>query len=138
MPLCLQDLAFLVDLRVAEMQLPPLDQTEEQELVRTIRMSLTSEEESLRMAPGDSPAESRSPKTSAIIGTKSFPMDEPTFDAYLRSAIQWWTGRRKARGVAERQTSRGGVCAPCEYFNNCEWREQKAVEKLADDRRAKG
>ncbi|KAJ7058268.1 exonuclease V [Mycena amicta] len=174
-PLCLQDLAAFVDLRVAEMQLPPLDhnltviyrsqnkysaplqprrtdtmvmETEEQELARAILMSLTSEEESLRIeffrselqkalqecvpAPGESPPEPRSPKTSAIIGTKSFPLDEPALDAYLHSSVQWWTGRRKARGVAERQTRR---CFSCEYFNDCEWREQKAAEKLAEVQR---
>ncbi|KAJ7508468.1 exonuclease V [Mycena galericulata] len=62
---------------------------------------------------------------SEIIGTKEFINDDALLDAYLTSALQWWNGTRKAKGVAVRQTGR---CFSCEYYNDCEWREQKAEE----------
>ncbi|KAF7302809.1 hypothetical protein MKEN_01242800 [Mycena kentingensis (nom. inval.)] len=67
-----------------------------------------------------------------IIGTKDFSMNDAVLDAYLLDAIAWWRGLRKARGVAERQTRR---CFSCEYFNDCEWREQKGREMLEEVRR---
>ncbi|KAF7302408.1 hypothetical protein HMN09_00874600 [Mycena chlorophos] len=176
-PSCLQDLAALLDLRVAEMRLPPLNpdltvvyrsqnkypaplrrdqtvpalsvqqpqETEEQELARAIVMSLTSEAEAAQIAVfqaqlqqallecrRDPEPEATPAAAAAIIGTKHFPMDDPALDAYLQRSMDWWLGRRKAQGVEERQTRR---CLSCEYSNDCEWREQKAAEKLESARR---
>ncbi|KAJ7665667.1 exonuclease V [Mycena rosella] len=72
---------------------------------------------------------------SNIIGTKEFPMDDTLLDTYLTSALQWWNGARKARGVSERQTGR---CYSCEYRNDCEWRAQKASEATLRYRLSKG
>ncbi|KAJ7638348.1 exonuclease V [Roridomyces roridus] len=60
-----------------------------------------------------------------IIGTKEFPNNDAMLDEFLDSALQWWQGTRKARGVSVRQTNR---CYSCEYHNDCEWREEKAEE----------
>ncbi|KAJ6601141.1 exonuclease V [Mycena vulgaris] len=75
------------------------------------------------------------PAESDIIGTKEFPMDDAFLGTYLISAMQWWQGARKARGVSERQTGR---CNSCEYMNDCEWRDQKAAEAALRYRLSKG
>ncbi|KAF7307593.1 hypothetical protein MIND_00554300 [Mycena indigotica] len=168
LPSCLADLCMLLDLRVADMRLPPLNhdltviyrsqrkypaplrpsntlvvhgESEEEELARAILMSIASEAESAQMAQFQEELQKalrscqlehgrsslQSPTASAVIGTKRFPMDEVRLEEYLHSAIQWWTGHRRARGVTEAQTSR---CFSCEYVDGCEWRELKANEKL--------
>ncbi|KAJ6541679.1 exonuclease V [Mycena capillaripes] len=72
---------------------------------------------------------------SDIIGTKDFLMDDLVLDAYLHNALEWWRGARKPRGVSDRQTGR---CFSCEYREGCEWREQKASEKLSEVARRRG
>ncbi|KAJ7605078.1 exonuclease V a 5' deoxyribonuclease-domain-containing protein [Mycena polygramma] len=64
-----------------------------------------------------------------IIGTKDFLMDDAHLDTYLHNALEWWRGKRKPRGVSDRQTGR---CFSCEYREGCEWREQKAAEKASE------
>ncbi|KAJ7838727.1 exonuclease V [Mycena olivaceomarginata] len=66
-----------------------------------------------------------------IIGTKEFTMDDAVLETYLHNALDWWRGKRSARGVSDRQTGR---CFSCEYREDCEWREQKASEKLEEAR----
>ncbi|KAJ7842280.1 exonuclease V [Mycena olivaceomarginata] len=66
-----------------------------------------------------------------IIGTKEFAMDDAVLETYLHNALDWWRGKRSARGVSDRQTGR---CFSCEYREDCEWREQKASEKLEEVR----
>ncbi|KAJ7360999.1 exonuclease V [Mycena albidolilacea] len=66
-----------------------------------------------------------------IIGTKEFTMDDAVLETYLNNALDWWRGKRSARGVSDRQTGR---CFSCEYREDCEWREQKASEKLEEAR----
>ncbi|KAF8204228.1 exonuclease V a 5' deoxyribonuclease-domain-containing protein [Mycena galopus ATCC 62051] len=43
---------------------------------------------------------------SEIIGTKEFTMHTEIIDAYLDNALDWWRGKRSARGVSDRQTGR--------------------------------
>ncbi|CAK5265654.1 unnamed protein product [Mycena citricolor] len=64
-----------------------------------------------------------------ILGTKEFVFDSPTLNVYVKSAMLWWKGRRKPRGVSESQTRR---CFSCEYREGCEWREEKAAEAEED------
>ncbi|KAJ6479187.1 exonuclease V [Mycena vitilis] len=64
-----------------------------------------------------------------VIGTKHFLMDDAHLDTYLHNALDWWRGKRKPRGVSDRQTGR---CFSCEYREGCEWREQKAAEKASE------
>ncbi|KAJ7194675.1 exonuclease V [Mycena pura] len=68
------------------------------------------------------------PTRPEILGTKEFLMDDVHLDSYLDEAMNWWKGKRPASGVAERQAGR---CFSCEYYNDCEWRAEKAAEKLA-------
>ncbi|KAJ7447250.1 exonuclease V [Mycena latifolia] len=86
-------------------------------------------------APDDFLPPAQEAAASDIIGTKEFPMDDTLLDTYLTSALQWWQGARKARGVSERQTGR---CFSCEYRNDCEWREQKAAEAALRYRSSEG
>ncbi|KAJ7146400.1 exonuclease V [Mycena epipterygia] len=67
-----------------------------------------------------------------ILGTKEFLLDEEFLESYLTSTLEWWQGTRTAKGVSERQTGR---CFSCEYRDDCEWREQKASEKLSEVKR---
>ncbi|KAK7063634.1 exonuclease V [Favolaschia claudopus] len=77
------------------------------------------------------PSPETPPSRPDIIGTKEFVMDDGVLDAYLRNALDWWRGKRPARGVSDSQTGR---CFSCEYMDGCEWREKKASEKLAATR----
>ncbi|KAF9024137.1 hypothetical protein BDZ89DRAFT_1114811 [Hymenopellis radicata] len=63
-------------------------------------------------------------KFARIIGTKEFEHDPAFLDSYLRSILEWWHGRRPAEGVSIEHARR---CNSCEYKNDCEWREEKAL-----------
>ncbi|KAL4069823.1 exonuclease V [Scleroderma yunnanense] len=65
---------------------------------------------------------------SPIIGERRFLMDDGQLDSYLQDILQWWLGRRGARGVLIPHSYR---CFTCEYQDSCEWREEKAKEATA-------
>ncbi|KAJ7222871.1 exonuclease V [Mycena haematopus] len=85
---------------------------------------------------GDSPLPRETGATRReIIGTKEFTVNDTILDTFLHNALDWWRGKRAARGVSDRQTNR---CYSCEYQNDCEWREQKALERLAQAKHRRG
>ncbi|KAF8921901.1 exonuclease V a 5' deoxyribonuclease-domain-containing protein [Mucidula mucida] len=70
------------------------------------------------------PMPSRKEDPFRIIGTKEFDHDPTFLDNYLVSILEWWHGRRPAEGVSIENARR---CNYCEYKNDCEWREEKAL-----------
>ncbi|KAG6874411.1 hypothetical protein C0995_015147 [Termitomyces sp. Mi166 len=59
------------------------------------------------------------------IGIKSFEYDEEMLNRHIIHTLKWWRGDRNPQGVSLEDSWR---CRTCEYENNCEWREQKALE----------
>ncbi|KAG6842379.1 hypothetical protein C0991_007509 [Blastosporella zonata] len=59
------------------------------------------------------------------IGTKEFEYEEETLDRHIAHTLQWWRGERSSQGVSLEDSGR---CWKCEYRDDCEWREQKALE----------
>ena len=45
-------------------------------------------------------------KTSTIIGTMSFKMDDQKLNTYLKNVLDWWHGRRPPKGVGIELTRR--------------------------------
>lgn len=57
---------------------------------------------------------------SAIIGKKEFVLDEQIMEAYLVDVLQFWDGKRAARGVVEVQSGR---CLSVMRFPLCSTRK---------------
>ncbi|KZV61434.1 hypothetical protein PENSPDRAFT_671014 [Peniophora sp. CONT] len=60
-----------------------------------------------------------------VIGVTTFDMNNNCLDAHLVRVFAWWLGERSPEGVSLNDTRR---CNFCEYMQDCEWREQKALE----------
>ncbi|TFK77468.1 hypothetical protein BDN72DRAFT_953901 [Pluteus cervinus] len=60
-----------------------------------------------------------------VICTKEFLYDANLLDPHVADNLDWWHGRREARGVPIQHAWR---CHQCEYQDGCEWIEQKATE----------
>lgn len=70
-------------------------------------------------------AEYRSRDTGAVVGNKTFAMDQLTLITYLDSEMQWWKGEREPKGVAVEEAFK---CRSCEFAEGCEWRLKKVEE----------
>jgi Exonuclease V - a 5' deoxyribonuclease len=55
-------------------------------------------------------------EASAIIGKKEFALDERIIETYLVNVLQFWNGKRAARGVEEEQSRR---CLSVMHFFSC-------------------
>lgn len=60
-----------------------------------------------------------------IIGTTKFQFDAFILESHLESVMSFWEGRREPRGVELEDTWK---CNTCEYRDDCEWREARAIE----------
>jgi exonuclease V len=70
--------------------------------------------------------EYRHSRTGAVVGAKTFGMDERLLRAYLDYELQWWKGQRAAVGVVEEEAFK---CHSCEFADECTWRLAKVEEK---------
>ena len=59
------------------------------------------------------------------MGEKIFATDEPWLTAYVKKAMEWWKGERKAEGVAIEEAYK---CRSCDFAEKCEWRLEKEKE----------
>ena len=91
-------------------------------------------------------AEGEKDRSSELIGTVSFVMDDAALDARLEKVLEWWHGVRLPEGVELEDTGRCQyvvlpivvqrpidllVCSSCEFSTSCEWREKKHNELLS-------
>ncbi|KAF8899111.1 exonuclease V [Infundibulicybe gibba] len=89
---------------------------EERDLATAIEASLMDARQPSDLAPKD---------TARVIGTKEFTFNRDLLDHHISDILDWWHGRRKPRGV---RLEHCGRCFSCEYYTDCEWRDQKALE----------
>ncbi|KAK2867794.1 hypothetical protein FQN49_003462 [Arthroderma sp. PD_2] len=54
-------------------------------------------------------------------GSRSFIFDPQSLYPYLADGMQWWRGKRPARGVHE---SEAWKCQICDFKDGCSWREE--------------
>lgn len=79
-------------------------------------------------------AEYRSRDTGAVIGSKSFAMDDKILKSYVDREIQWWKGERQPQGVAVDEAFK---CRSCDFAEGCEWRLKKVEEATEKIRMSK-
>jgi exonuclease V len=70
-------------------------------------------------------AEFRASATGKVIGSHTFVYDSRVLERYVGKTMDWWMGRREARGVDIEEAFKCGVC---EFAPGCEWRESKVEE----------
>ncbi|KAK0645048.1 Exonuclease V [Lasiodiplodia hormozganensis] len=70
-------------------------------------------------------AEFRHQQTGDVLGSKTLVYEESTLDGYLAEEMEWWRGKRKARGVDIEEAFK---CRICEFAEECEWRIEKVEE----------
>jgi len=73
-------------------------------------------------------AEFRTPGTGAVLGSRTFEVDDARRDAYVRDEMAWWKGERRTRGVDVEEAFK---CRMCEFAEACEWRVEKVEAGLA-------
>ncbi|KZT44467.1 hypothetical protein SISSUDRAFT_1038982 [Sistotremastrum suecicum HHB10207 ss-3] len=66
----------------------------------------------------------RRPGSPEIIGIKEFQHEPQMLASHIRNVLDWWMGLRGPEGVSIENTGR---CNHCEYKEECEWREMKAL-----------
>ncbi|RMZ73002.1 defects in morphology 1 [Pyrenophora seminiperda CCB06] len=82
-------------------------------------------------------AEYRYAKTGDIIGSELIAYDTDVIDKYITEEMDWWQGRREAKGVEIEEAFK---CRICDFADSCSWRKTKveeAVEKSRLRREAK-
>ncbi|CCU74159.1 fungal protein [Blumeria hordei DH14] len=79
-------------------------------------------------------AEYRSGVGGHIIGSKTFLMNDEQLTSYVQYTLQWWEGKREARGVI---TSDAFKCQSCDFAETCEWRLKKVEQAQERIRRRK-
>ena len=75
--------------------------------------------------------------TSELLGNKSVLFSLPDLQGYLDEEMQWWQGKRDARGV---ELQEAWKCRSCEFQDECSWineRDIAAVEEATRRRKVK-
>lgn len=83
-------------------------------------------------------AEYRKGHDGTIIGNQCFVYDDVTLHRYLEKTMDWWTGKREARGVDVEEAFK---CQTCEFAEGCEWRKEKmaaVVQTFREKKRVGG
>jgi exonuclease V len=70
-------------------------------------------------------AEFRAGKDGRIIGNHVFVYDTVALEKYVSKTMDWWMGRREAKGVDIEEAFKCGVC---EFAPDCGWRKEKVEE----------
>jgi len=82
-------------------------------------------------------AEYRYAKTGNVIGSELIAYDTDMIDKYISEEMDWWKGRREAKGVEIEEAFK---CRICDFADSCSWRQTKveeAIEKSRLRRKAK-
>ncbi|CAE6999461.1 hypothetical protein PTNB73_03856 [Pyrenophora teres f. teres] len=76
-------------------------------------------------------AEYRYAKTGDIIGSELTAYDSEIIEKYLSEEMDWWKGRREAKGVEIEEAYK---CQICDFAENCSWRKTKVEEAIEKSR----
>ena len=72
-------------------------------------------------------AEFRSSSDGSLIGARTFAHDESVVAGYVADEMEWWRGRREARGVDVEDAFK---CRICDFADGCTWRRDKVEEAV--------
>ncbi|KAF5023694.1 hypothetical protein F66182_4260 [Fusarium sp. NRRL 66182] len=61
------------------------------------------------------------------IDIHDFPVSRQALDNYLANYMEWWQGKRKAKGVDIEEAFK---CGTCEFASDCTWRQSMDEERL--------
>jgi exonuclease V len=78
--------------------------------------------------------EYRKGKDGTIMGNQCFVYDSVVLDRYLATTMDWWKGRREAKGVEIEEAFKCGVCG---FAEGCEWRKEKVEAGIKKAREKK-
>lgn len=70
-------------------------------------------------------AEYRFSKTGEVIGNELMVYSAETVETYLADEMQWWKGKREAKGVEIEEAFK---CRSCDFADECSWRKTKIEE----------
>ena len=71
--------------------------------------------------------EYRKGKDGKVMGNQCFVYDDVVLTRYVGKTMDWWMGRREARGVDIEEAFK---CQVCEFAPECGWRKQKVEEGM--------
>lgn len=80
-------------------------------------------------------AEYRYARTGNVIGSELIVYDTEMIDKYISEEIDWWKGRREARGVEIEEAFK---CRICDFADSCSWRQTKVEEAIEKSRLRRG
>jgi exonuclease V len=69
-----------------------------------------------------------------VMGNQCFVYDSVALDRYLAKTMDWWKGRREAKGVDIEEAFK---CKACEFVEICDWRKSKVEEGIKNFREKK-
>lgn len=72
-------------------------------------------------------AEFRSASSGALLGRRGFAFDARGLDGYVADVMDWWMGRRGARGVDVEEAYKCRICA---FAEGCAWRRERVEEAV--------
>jgi exonuclease V len=71
--------------------------------------------------------EYRKSKDGKVMGNQCFVYDDVKLERYVSKTMDWWKGRRDARGVDIEEAFK---CQVCEFAGECGWRQRKVEEGM--------
>ncbi|KIW05532.1 uncharacterized protein PV09_03412 [Verruconis gallopava] len=77
-------------------------------------------------------AEFRQVNNGKVMGSHCFVFDSLVLDRYISKTLDWWKGRRNARGVDIEEAYK---CQVCEFAEVCYWRKEKVEEGIKRHRK---
>jgi len=76
-------------------------------------------------------AEFRYSKTGEMIGSTVTAYDSVVVEDYITAEMQWWKGKRDAKGVEIEEAFK---CRSCDFAEQCSWRKGKVEEAMEKSR----
>ena len=75
--------------------------------------------------------EFRSGEDGQIMGSRTFVHDEDELVKYVGEEMEWWRGKREAKGVDVQEAFK---CRSCDFADSCGWRANKIDEAIMKHR----
>jgi exonuclease V len=76
-------------------------------------------------------AEFRYARTGDVLGSALCEYETEIVDKYIKEEIDWWKGRREAKGVEIEEAFK---CRICDFAEECSWRRNKVEEAVEKSR----
>lgn len=131
----LQPLVPFTDIFMHEIgDMGPHDEASKYPNLLSLWSLLVSEMQAVLPSPNLSPilrAEYRYAKTGDIIGSELIAYDSEIIEKYISEEMDWWKGRREAKGVEIEEAHK---CRMCDFADSCSWRKTKVEEAIEKSR----